>query len=234
MQKARGTYIMRGMRVGQLNRRALAGGLCAGFIGIALSSSTLSQTDPATNHSKLLSHVPSIGERSLGSPEAPVVVVEYASATCPHCAQFHIRVWPQIRETYIQAGKVRWIFRELPLDEAAMAAFMLARCVQPDKYFEAIDLLFARQKTWAQSGTDVKSELFNVMKSLGMNQSQFNQCLEDKELAEAIYMIAKTANTEFGVKATPTFFVNGKLIRGARDFTAFGSIIESELANKGR
>jgi protein-disulfide isomerase len=201
----------------------------AAYVSLQKPISALSQTDANSEiANKLLARAPAIGERSIGSPEAPVVVIEYASATCPHCARFHIEAWPQIRRYYVDTGKVRWIFREFPLDSLAMAAFMLARCIDREKYFSIIELLFRQQKVWAVG--EARKELFAVMQQIGMRQDEFDACIQRKDLAEAIYNIAKTANSEFGVNSTPTFFVNGKLVRGTQNFDGFKTILEEQLA----
>lgn len=109
---------------------------------------------------------------------------------------------------------------------------MLARCVPPDQFFPTIDLLFERQKLWAGAEADTRKELFSVMTNFGMDQDTFDACIQKKQLAEAIYLVAKTANAEFDVKSTPTFFLNGRLIRGTQDFVTFGSMIDAELARK--
>lgn len=201
----------------------------AAYVSLQKPISALSQTDANSEiANKLLGRAPAIGERSIGSPESSVVVIEYASATCPHCARFHIEAWPQIRRYYVDTGKVRWIFREFPLDSLAMAAFMLARCVDREKYFSIIELLFRQQKVWTVG--EARKELFAVMQQIGMRQDEFDACIQRKDLAEAIYNIAKTANSEFGVNSTPTFFVNGKLVRGTQDFDGFKTILEEQLA----
>jgi protein-disulfide isomerase len=198
-------------------------------IGFGLAGTALSQDAGVgdTVGRKLLASAPAIGERRLGSPEAPVVVIEYASATCPHCAQFHIRSWPQIRSAYIDTGKVLWIFREFPLDSLAMAAFMLARCVPQDDYFPTIETLFKEQRLW--TGPGARQELARVMLGAGMNQETFDSCIARSDLAEGIYNIAKTAQA-FGVTSTPTFFVNGHIVHGAQDFATFGALIDLELS----
>ncbi len=208
-----------------VGRRELLVGLLAS-IG---SASSFAQNADVVDTRKLLAAAPAIGERSLGSPAAPVTVVEYASATCPHCAQFHAHSFPQIRREYIDTGKVLWIFRELPLDDAAMAAFMLARCLPENKYFQAIATLFEQQKIWA--GPETRKELARIMGEAGMSQETFDSCLKRKDLAEGIYQIAKTAHADFDVTATPTFFVDGERVRGAWDFATFAKLVDRKLAN---
>ena len=216
-----------------VTRRTLAIGVAAGacfrFVGTALSQTA--QLEESVGR-RLLASAPKIGERSLGSPNAPVVVIEYASLTCPHCGQFHIRSWPQIRDEYVQTGKVRWIFREFPLDSLAMAAFMLARCMPHDRYVATIDVLFRTQKLWM--GPDSRKELARTMQAAGMNRDAFDVCMGREDLAEAIYDIAKTAQTEFDVKSTPTFFVNGQRVRGAQEFAFFKTLLDAELAKASR
>src|ERR1700687_5944958 len=92
---------------------------------------------------------PPLGDESLGSANAPVTIIEYASMTCPHCAHFHETTFPELKKKYIDTGKVRFIFREFPLDSVAATAFMVARCADKDKYFPMIEVLFQQQNTWA-------------------------------------------------------------------------------------
>ena len=91
---------------------------------------------------------PPLGDEALGSATAPVTIVEYASMTCPHCAHFHETTFPELKKKYIDTGKVRFIFREFPLDALAAAGSMLARCAGKDKYFPMIETLFSQQKEW--------------------------------------------------------------------------------------
>jgi protein-disulfide isomerase len=90
-----------------------------------------------------------LGDQSLGKDDAPVTIIEYASMTCPHCAKFHEITYPELKKRYIDTGKVRFIFREFPLDPVAATAFMMARCAPKDKYFPLIEVLFQQQETWA-------------------------------------------------------------------------------------
>lgn len=176
----------------------------------------------------ILATIPSHGERSMGSPDSPVVLIEYASATCPHCAEFHVNVLPAIKEEFVDTGKVRFVFREFPLDDVAMGAFMLARCVPEDKYFETIDIIFQRQQEWRQKPKD---GLFDIVKSMGLAEQDAEDCLKNRDLAKAIFDTGKTANEKFGVDSTPTFFVNGEKVDGHKDITALRSAIERALAS---
>jgi protein-disulfide isomerase len=158
---------------------------------------------------------------SLGRADAPNTIVEYASMTCPHCAQFHTAVLPELKEKYIDTGQVRLILREFPLDGLAMAAIMLARCAGPDRYYPMVDALFETQKTWAMPGTDGKEKLLVIAKQAGFSKEKFDQCLADKELFEKIVETRKIAHEKFGVDSTPSFFVNGKRLTGEHQFKDF-------------
>jgi protein-disulfide isomerase len=192
-----------------------------------LDSVPAQELDAATMAAKLLSN-PQLGERSMGTRDAPVVMIEYASATCPHCAEFHNKTWPLIRQKYVDTGKVRFVFREFPLDDLAYGAFILARCAPAHRYFPTIELLFKQQDIWM--GSSARSKLLTIMQSVGMSKAEFDQCLNREDLGKAIIAVAKQARDEFGVNATPTFFINGQAVHGAHEFAEFQKVIDGELA----
>jgi len=150
----------------------------------------------------------------LGDANAPFVIVEYASMTCPHCANFYTEVFPQVKEKYIDTGKARFIFREFPLDGLAVAASMLVRCSGNDRFYPMLDGLFETQETWAVPGEDGKAKLLMIAKQAGFSQEAFDKCLADKDLFDKIVAVRKKAHEEYGVDATPSFFVNGKRLKG--------------------
>jgi protein-disulfide isomerase len=154
-----------------------------------------------------------LGEQSQGPDDAPVTIIEYASMTCSHCASFHVNTYPLLKERYIDTGKVRYILREFPLDPLAAGAFMLARCAGEGKYFPLVDALFQQQRTWV---TQKPIEpLLNIAKQAGFTQETFEQCLADQKTLDAIEAVRQRAAEKFGVNSTPTFFINGKIHRGA-------------------
>jgi protein-disulfide isomerase len=181
-------------------------------------------TDPA---SKILAAASPLGDRVIGRADAPVVMVEYASATCPHCAEFHEKLLPLIKTEYIDTGKVRFIFREFPLDQVAIAAFMLARCVPEDKYFATIDLMFRRQGTWMKG--DKAAELLKVTQMAGMDKAGFDACLKRDDLAKAMVESSKKAAKDFGIKGTPAIFVNGQMIDGHKEMTEVKAAIDAAI-----
>jgi protein-disulfide isomerase len=147
---------------------------------------------------------------SLGSADAPTTIIQYASMTCSHCAEFQKTIFPKLKERYIDLGKVRFILREFPLDGLAVATSMLARCATPGRYYEMMRKLFGTQETWALSGADGKEELLLIAKQAGFSQEKFDQCLADRELFNKIVEARQRAHDKFGVDSAPAFFVNGK------------------------
>lgn len=175
-----------------------------------------------------LMEAPTLGERSLGSADAKVTIVEYASATCPHCAEFDKVTFPVLKKDYIDTGKVRFIFREFPFDDLALAAFMLARCAPEDKYFPLLDVLFEQQEKWVKDNP--RDELFKIAQLAGFTNDTFNACLNNEKIAKGIIEIKDRGEKEFGVKATPTFFVNGKVLQGAQPIEDFRKMIDEALS----
>jgi len=154
-----------------------------------------------------------LGEMAIGTDSAPITVIEYASMTCPHCAHFSETTFPELKKRYIDTGKVRFLFREFPLDRLAFAGFLLARCVPPDKYFPMIETLFAQQRDWVVQSP--LQPMRAIAKQAGVSQEAFDACLEDRKLIEGIEKVRSQAADKFGVNSTPTFFVNGKRLAGA-------------------
>lgn len=167
-----------------------------------------------------------IGEMVLGSPEARVTIIEYASASCPHCAKFHKETFPLLKRDYIDTGKVRLVFREFPHNEPALAAFMIARCAPTDKYFPLMEAIFATQESWLKAPKD---GLFKVARFAGFSRAAFEACLKNKTIAREVLAVRNRAVTEFDIHGVPTFFINGKLISGAVGIDNIRSIIDPLL-----
>jgi protein-disulfide isomerase len=155
----------------------------------------------------LLMAEPPLPDLWLGDPKAPVTMIEYASMTCSHCADFNVRTFPLLKANYIDKGKVRFVLREFPLDPLAAAAAMLARC-SGDKREAMVELMFQQQKNWAFINNPLDG-LRNLVKQTGMGPTAFDTCLNDQGLFDKVNAIRDTAAQKFGVSATPTFFVNG-------------------------
>lgn len=153
-------------------------------------------------------------DKVLGNEDAPLTIVEYASMTCGHCANFHKTTYPHLKKEYVETGKARFVFREFPLDPVASAAFMLARSVPEDKYFEVVDFMFAEQRAWAFT-QDPYNSLLNFAKQIGFTQESFEKVLTDQALLDGINATRDRASSQFGVNSTPTFFFNGNKVNGA-------------------
>lgn len=170
-----------------------------------------------------------LAELAMGNPEAKVTIVEYSSLTCPHCAEFHRDVLPQIKAAYIDQGLVRWVFRDFPLDGRAMGAAMVARCVPPDRYFGFLDMLFRDQQAWAR-GSDPLADLKVRAQLAGLAPADVDACLADKALLQGIQTRAQEAQKQDGVDSTPSFRLNGQKIAPNHTFPEFQAAIDQALA----
>jgi len=165
----------------------------------------------------------------LGDPEAPVTVIEYASMTCPHCAAFHAETLPQLKEQYIDTGKVKYIMRAFPLDNLAAAAFMLARCVATDKYYPFVDMLFEKQSQWANAD-DPLQELRQITKVAGFTEAKFNRCIRDQEALDYIQTVRDEGNQKYDIRATPTLIINGQKLSGNQSISTLQDVIDPLLS----
>jgi protein-disulfide isomerase len=159
----------------------------------------------------------------MGSPTAPVTIIEYASMTCPHCAAFANTTFPKLKEKYIDTGKVKYIMREYPLDGLAAAAFMLARCGGPDKYYPLIETLFAQQQKWAVR--EPIPPLLAIAKQAGFTQQSFEACINDKAQLTKVQEMRDRGSQKFKVDSTPTFFINGERHPGSMSIEEIDKII---------
>ncbi len=155
-----------------------------------------------------------LGDMSLGDEKAPHTVVEYASLTCSHCKHFHDTTWKPFKEKYIDTGKVRFILRDFPLDPLATAGFMLAHAAPNNNFFPMVDLLFDQQEKWAFVDDPVTA-LLGLAKQVGFTQDTFELALKNQALLDAVNAVKDRGAKEFGVDATPTFFVDGVKKPGA-------------------
>ena len=170
----------------------------------------------------------SLPDMALGPANATVTITEFASMTCPHCSAFNAEVFPKIKSEYIDTGKIRYIFREFPLDIKAAAGSMLARCIAKDdsgKYFAVIDMLFKQQPDWVMKNT--AESLSRIGKQAGLSQQAVDDCLKDQALLDKIAADQKYAAEVLKVDSTPTFFINGEKIKGETTFEEFDKRIKA-------
>lgn len=175
-----------------------------------------------------------MADRTLGSPDAPVKVIEYSSLTCGHCASFHNEDLTKIKEAYVDTGKVQFIFREYPLNQPAVIASQILRCMPEDKFVNFMGLLFEQQQNWAYEA-DYKAKLVQYAKLAGLGEDKINACVDNIELKEAIIARMKTAGDKYKIASTPTFIVNdgAKVIVGHQPFAFFQSTFDG-LLNGGK
>lgn len=163
----------------------------------------------------------------MGSPDAPVTMVEFASLTCPHCATFHNQTLPEIKKQYIDTGKVRLVFSNYVFNEYDMAASMIVRCGGPTRAFPLLELFFESQAAWY--GQDAANQLAALARRAGINRAKFDACLANSDLQKHLEGLRDIASEEYAVRSTPTFFVNGEEVVGAQPFDVFKEVIESKF-----
>jgi protein-disulfide isomerase len=168
---------------------------------------------------------PAHGEMELGKPDAKVTIVEYASASCPHCAEFANDELPKFMKDYIDTGKVRLVFREFPHNDAAMGAFMIARCAPKEKYFPLVEVMFKTQKTWTENPLE---GLKAIALQAGFTEETFMACLNNKDVVKSI-MDERKRGEGFGVQGIPTFFINGERYKGEYTFEEMKKVIDPLL-----
>ena len=170
-----------------------------------------------------------IGERpgdiALGDPDAPVTVIEFFSLTCPHCRSFHQTIFNRFKPDYVDSGKVRYVYRDFPLNLPALQAAILARCAGRDRYAAFVDVLFQTFDDWASAG-DFTEKLAQIGELGGVSRDRFEACLADKALEDAIFQSIADAQAEYGVSSTPTLIVNGERYEGQMRFEAFAEHID--------
>jgi protein-disulfide isomerase len=171
------------------------------------------------------SYADETADRTLGKPDAPITIIEYASLTCPHCAEFNKEIMPELKARYVETGKAKVIYRDYPLDNWALKAAMVARCAPADKYFNFIDVLFQNQVTWA-TAKDPKAALERIAKLGGMSSEQFDACLANKSLEDAILAGSLKGQKDFDITGTPTIIVNGKKVDNPQSFGDFDKILK--------
>jgi protein-disulfide isomerase len=209
----------------QLSRRMLALGALALPLALGAPHAFAQNT---TAPLKDVMQAGPLGDRSLGDPNAPVTIVEYASFTCPHCATFHNDTLPKLKQKYIETGKVRFIFREFPFDAMATAISMLTRCAPEQRYFPLVDLYFRQQSALMASAKPL-DELLATARQAGFTQESFEACLKNQTIYDGVNAVKKHGAEVLGVNSTPTFFINGRRISGNQSIEEMDKLLEPLL-----
>jgi protein-disulfide isomerase len=213
----------RGVAAAVLFAAALGLSACGGAAGTA--------PDPAAKElafkDELLQPGP-LGEREYGNPNAPVTIVEYASLTCPHCRNYHAKVFPKVKRAYIDSGKVHYIIREFPIGHTAGTAAIVTRCVPENKYLPLVETFLRRQPEWVSQ--EVRPDaIYKVAKSSGISRAEFDKCLSNQAIIDGLTEV-KQRGRKYGVIGTPTLFINGKKAQGEVTFEEVKALIEPQAS----
>ena len=173
-----------------------------------------------------------LADRVLGNPDAKVTMIEYASMTCPHCANFHTKILPSIKKEYIDTGKVKFIYRDFPLDQFALAAAMMARCSNKDRYFAVIDIIFRTQRNW-RSNPNPREAIAQIGKIVGMSAETYASCVGNKVIYEGMMKMRKEAVDKYKVQSTPSFVVNEKSVNGGLPLPELRKVLDAAVAKAG-
>lgn len=177
-------------------------------------------------------------DHTLGNPNAKVVLIEYAAPVCPHCARFNENVFQQIKKTYIDTGKVLYVFRVFPLHPSDVAAEKLATCMPKEKYFDFIDILFRNQAKWdfEYGVQDIQGGLREMAKLGGMDQAKADACMASTAEEERINKVAIEGQSRYAINSTPSILVDGELqpppFASEWTFEALSEILNARLAAK--
>jgi protein-disulfide isomerase len=202
-----------------LSRRAVLGG---GLAAIALGGARAQTDVPLEERGYAL------GDMTMGDPDAPVKIIEYASLTCGHCANFHNRTWPEIKERYVDTGKVHLTFREVYFDQFGLWTSMIARCGGEQAFFPFVDTFLETQREWARAD-DVVSEIARIARVGGLPAERIQACLTDEAFMEALVGQYQENASADNIRSTPSFLINGDLFTGDKTVEEFAALIEERL-----
>ena len=168
-----------------------------------------------------------IVDMTLGNPDAPVTVIEYASYTCPHCATFHKGPYNQLKADYIDTGKINFIYREVYFDRYGLWASMVARCGGPERFFGITDMIYEGQSEWARAGSapEIADELRKIGRLAGLDNDTLEACLQDQQMAQTLVAWFQENADEHGIQSTPSFVINGKTYSNMA-YADFSSLID--------
>jgi protein-disulfide isomerase len=214
---------MRKIRIALLFLAVLAVAVPLGLVAVGARPAAAQSSPASPDDAGLLQITPQ--DRVLGEADAPITIVEYASMTCPHCAHFENEVLPELKKKWIDTGKAKLVMRPFPLDQVALRAEMLARCLPPERYYPMIETLFKTQEKWAVQ--DWRPALERIARLAGVNSKEFDTCLKNKTLEDEVVQSRLTASTQLDIKGTPTLFVDGKKFEGPPTVEALDELLSN-------
>ena len=167
----------------------------------------------------------------IGNENANITIIEYASLSCSHCADFHVNTLEDLKKEYVDNGKVKLVFRDYPFNYPALLGSMVLRCVPGEFRYEYMNALFKLQSSWVnKENSKTIQELFKIMQSGGMTKDEFETCIYNTEVENEILQGVIEAQNEFNIKSTPSFLINGNLIEGNKSIKEFRQIIDKILS----
>jgi len=167
----------------------------------------------------------------IGNEDAKITIIEYASLSCSHCADFHVNTLETLKKEYIDTGKVRMVFRDYPFNYPALLGSMVLRCIPENYRYDYMNALFKLQPDWVnKKNKKTIQELYKIMQSGGMTKEEYDACIYNTELENEILEGVMEAQNQFNIKSTPSFIINGKLIEGNKSIKEFRQIIDKILS----
>ena len=167
----------------------------------------------------------------IGETNAPITIIEYASLSCSHCADFHINTLDELKKEYVDTGIAKIVFRNFPYNYPALLGSMVLQCIPEDVRYDYMNALFQLQPNWVvRENAKSIQELYKIMQSGGMTKEEFDSCISNKELEEKILQIVINAQNEYNIRSTPSFLINGILVEGNKSIKEFRQIIDKILS----
>ena len=167
----------------------------------------------------------------IGNEDAKITIIEYASLSCSHCADFHVNTLETLKKEYIDTGKVKMVFRDYPFNYPALLGSMVLRCIPENYRYDYMNALFKLQPDWVnKKNKKTIQELYKIMQSGGMTKEEYDACIYNTELENEILQGVMEAQNQFNIKSTPSFIIDGKLIEGNKSIKEFRQIIDKILS----
>ena len=168
----------------------------------------------------------------IGNNNAPITIIEYASMSCNHCANFHNNTLPDLKKEYIDTSKVKYVFRDFPYNYPALLGSMVMRCIPSEVRYDYMNALYKLQNMWVVSENAItRQELYKIMQTGGMTKENFDTCLSDVDLENKILQEVIAAQSEFNIRSTPSFLINGDLLEGDKSIKVFRQILDKILSD---
>ena len=168
----------------------------------------------------------------IGNDNAPITIIEYASMSCSHCANFHNNTLPDLKNEYIDTGKVKYVFRDFPYNYPALLGSMVMRCIPSEVRYDYMNALYKLQNIWVvRENAITRLELYKIMQTGGMTKENFDTCLSNVDLENKILQEVIAAQSEFNIQSTPSFLINGELLEGDKSIKVFRQILDKILSD---